>query len=105
MPNVLVPGPTMQVALDALLGAPRGRGRPRGRSAPDDVVRAARARGLPLVAVPGLPRPLRRAARRGLIVRADGVVAAIGTADLTGLAAALAVPAAGGAEEAAARAS
>ncbi|WP_395658827.1 bifunctional 3-(3-hydroxy-phenyl)propionate/3-hydroxycinnamic acid hydroxylase [Nocardioides sp.] len=103
VPNVLVPGPAGPAALDALLG--HRAAVVTTDDAPDDVVRAARAGGLPLVAVPGLPRSLRRAARRGLLVRADGVVAAVGTADLTGLAATLAVPEQGGAEEAAARAS
>ena len=35
---------------------------------------------VPVVVADGLPRRLRRAARRGLLVRPDGVVAEVGTA-------------------------
>ncbi|MCB0894901.1 MAG: bifunctional 3-(3-hydroxy-phenyl)propionate/3-hydroxycinnamic acid hydroxylase [Nocardioides sp.] len=48
--------------------------------APLAVRRAAEAAGLPVVVADGLPRRLRRAARRGLLVRPDGVVAEVGTA-------------------------
>lgn len=87
VPNVLVPGQVGEVALDELLAHEAAV--VTCEDAPAAVALAAEAAGLPVVVAPGLPRTVRQAARRGLLVRADGVVAAVGGSDLTGLAPAL----------------